>query len=217
LTVAEWGERAESAQAALDDAEQLTEQFTASLPAETGSIEETLRSAAKTLHADIETQRSGLTEPTESEWDTVGRVRRELWREIDDIPATAADSIGPASAVVEATARLAQTQAFKELQDRIDAGDLTDIETADAFRERRQAAYDAIDAALESAPNADLARAVLSDVSWRVTSADRELSRYNGDVRAQRLAEPVAGYTITAAVARATPEACQKTVDSLTK
>jgi hypothetical protein len=217
LTVAEWGERAECAQAALDDARQITEQFTASLPAEMGSIEETLRNAAKTLHSDVETQRLGLSNPTVSERDTAGRVRRELWREIDDIPATVADSIGPASAVVEATARLAQTRAFEELQDRIDAGDLSDVETADEFRERRQAAYDAIDAALESAPNADLARAVLSDVSWRVTSADRELSRYNGGVRAQRLAEPVAGYTIVAAVARATPAACQTAIDSLTK
>ncbi|MEF8863295.1 MAG: hypothetical protein V5A40_16320, partial [Haloarculaceae archaeon] len=121
LYIAEWGEEAESAQAHLDDARHLDEQFTTSLPADAGTVEETLTEAAETLLADVRSRRSGLPpEPTAEEWDIPERVIGDLRREADDGIARVADANGPASALIDANRRLTRFQALDRLQERID-------------------------------------------------------------------------------------------------
>lgn len=60
-----------------------------------------------------------------------------------------------------------------------------------------------------------VARTVLSDVSWRVTAADRNLTRYQGDISPAQLDDVIEEYVTATAIARVTPAACQQTVDTL--
>lgn len=215
LTVAEWGGTAELARAYVDDARHLDDQFTASLPADAGSVEGVLTRAAESLFADIRSRRSTLPpEPTAEDWGLVERTVHELRRQVDDAR-RAADGPGPASAVVDATDRLAKFRAFDRVQERADAGEVVSAESAAAVDEARTTAYDALDAALEESPDSGLARTVVSDVSWRVSHADRDLSRFRGDVSPERLDSVLEDYIVATAVARATPAACRQTVDAL--
>jgi hypothetical protein len=218
LTVAEWGETVESARAHLDDAVHLDERFGASLPDDTDSLADDLSRAAEGLSADARSRRSDLPpEPTAEEWGLTEQVIHELRRGLDRGPYSVADAYGPASAVVALTDRLARFRALERVQERIEAGEIASAENADAVRETRTTAYDALDAALVTSPNADLARTVLSDVSWRVSNADRELDRHRtrGEVSSASLDDVMEDYIVTAAVARATPDACQQTIDAL--
>jgi len=216
LTVATWGETAEGARAHLDDARHFDEQFTASLPDDAGTVEGVLTRAAESLLADARSRRTELPpEPTAEDWGFEEQVVGDLRRQSDHGPDSVADTHGPASAVVDLTARLARFRALDRVRDRIDAGEISRAESADAVRRARTTAYDAFDAAFEASPAPDLARTVLSDVSWRVTSADRELDRYQGEVSPARLYDVVEDYVIATAVARATPAACRQTVDAL--
>lgn len=216
LTVAEWGEQAESVQAHLDDARHLDAQFTASLPEDTGNIESTLTTAVETLLADIRSRQSDLPpEPTAEEWGLEEHLLSDLRHEAKDGLPRITDDIGPASTVVEATDRLAQLRALDSVQERIDAGEITSVERAEDVRAARSAVYDALDTALTESQSSDLARTVLSDLSWRVTNADRELARARSEVSPRRLDDIVADYKLVTAVARATPAACRQSIDAL--
>jgi hypothetical protein len=85
----------------------------------------------------------------------------------------------------------------------------------DHLTDAADTATNGLDAALADSPNADLARTVLSDVSWRVSNADQELDRYRrrAEVSATNLDDIMEEYIITAAIARATPDACQQTAN----
>lgn len=215
LTVAEWGETAELARAYVDDTRHLDDRFTASLPADAGTVEGVLTRAVESLFADIRSRRSALPpESTAEDWGLVERTVHELRRQVDD-PGRAADARGPASAVVDATDRLAKFRALDRVRERVDAGEIASAESAEAVSEARTTAYDALDTALDESPDAGLARTVISDVSWRVSHADRELSRYRGDVSPGRLDSVLEDYIAATAVARATPAACQQTIDAL--
>lgn len=216
LTVATWGETAERVRAYLDDARHLDEQFTASLPDDAGTVEGVLTRAAESLLADARSRRTELPpEPTARDWGLEEHLLSDLRRQADHGPDSVADAHGPASAVVDVTARLARFRALDRVRDSIDAGEISRAESADAVRRARTAAYDAFDAAFEASPAPDLARPILSDVSWRVTGADRELGRYRGEVSPAQLDGVMEDYVIATAVARATPTACQQTVDAL--
>ncbi|WP_247006153.1 hypothetical protein [Halorientalis litorea] len=215
LTVAEWGETAELARAYVADARHLDDRLTASLPDDAGTVEGVLTRAAESLFADIRSRRAALPpEPTAEDWGLVERTVHELRRQVDD-PRQAGDAPGPASAVVDATDRLAKFRAFDRVRERVDAGEITSAESAEAVREARTTAYDALDTALEESPDSGLARTVVSDASWRVSHADRELSRFRGDISHGRLDSVLEDYIVATAVARATPAACQQTVDAL--
>jgi hypothetical protein len=216
LYIAEWGEEAESAQAHLDDARHLDEQFTVSLPADAGTVEETLTEAAETLLADVRSRRSELPpEPTAEEWDIPERVIGDLRREADDGVARIADANGPASAVVDANRRLTRFQALDRLQERIDDGELSRPESAEAVREIRSTAYDALDAALEERPAPELTRTAVTSAAWRVAGADWELARYEGEVTVSRLDTNIADYVIATAIGRAAPDVSGRTVETL--
>ena len=216
LHVAEWGETAESARAHLDDARHLDEQFAASLPADAGTVEETLTGAAETLLADVRSRRSGLPpEPTAEEWDIPERVIGDLLREADGGVTRIADANGPASAVVDANQRLTRFQALDRLQERIDDGELSRPESAEAVREIRSTAYDTLDAALEESPAPELTRTAVTSAAWRVASADWELARYEGEVTVSRLDSTIADYVIATAIGRAAPGVSRQTVGAL--
>jgi hypothetical protein len=216
LDIAEWGEEAESAQAHLDDVRHLDEQFTTSLPADAGTIEETLTEAAETLLADVRSRRSGVPpEPTADEWDIPERVIGDLRRDADDGVARVADANGPASAVVDANRRLTQFQALDRLQERIDDGELSRPQSAEAVREIRSTAYDALKAALEESPAPELTRTAVTSAAWRVASTDWELARYEGEVTVSRLDTNIADYVIATAIGRAAPDISGQTVETL--
>jgi hypothetical protein len=216
LHVAEWGETAESALAYLDDARHLDEQFTASLPADAGTVEEPLTGAAETLLADVRSRRSELPpEPTAEEWDVPERVIGDLRREADDGVARIADANGPASAVIDANRRLTRFQALDRLQERIDDDELSRPGSAEAVREIRSTAYDALEAALEESPAPELTRTAVTSAAWRVASADWQLARYEGEVTVSRLDSTIADYVIATAIGRAAPGVSRQTVGTL--
>lgn len=216
LYVAEWGETAETARAHLDDARHLDEQFTASLPADAGTVEETLTEAAETLLADVRSRRSGLPpEPTAEDWGIPERVIGDLRRDADDGLTRVADANGPASAVIDANRRLTQFQALDRLQERVDAGELPQPRNAEAVREIRSTAYDALETALEDSPAPELTRTAVTSAAWRVASADWELARYEGEINVSRLDTNTADYVIATAICRAAPDVSRQTVEIL--
>jgi hypothetical protein len=217
LHVAEWGETAESARARLDDARHLHEQFTASLPAGAGTVEEMLTGAAEALLADVRSSRSALPpEPTAEEWGVPERVVGELRREADSGVARVADANGPASAVVDANRRLTRLRALDRLRERIDDDDgLSRPRSAEAVSEVRSTAYGALRTALEESPAPELTRTAVTSAAWRVASADRELARYRGEVAVSRLDSAVVAYAVATAVGRAAPEVSGRTVETL--
>jgi hypothetical protein len=218
LTVAQWGESVESARAHLDDATHVAERYRASLPDDAEAVDATLSGAAEALVADARSRRSDLPpEPTAEEWGLAERVVADLRQEVEHGPESVADADGPASVIIDLTDRLARFRALERVRERVDAGEITRVERAEEVRTARTEAYDALDAALADSPDSDLARTVLSDLSWRVVSADRDIdrSRGRGEVSAASLDDVMEHYIVTAAVARATPAACRQTVDAL--
>ena len=216
LYVAEWGETAESARAHLADARHLDDQFAASLPADAGTVEETLTEAAETLLADVRSSRSGLPpEPTAEEWDVPEWVIGDLRREADDGVTRIADANGPASAVIDANRRLTQFRALDRLQERIDAGELSRPQSAEAVREIRSTAYDALKAALAESPAPELTRTAVTSAAWRVASTDWELAKYEGEINVSRLDANIADYVIATAIGRVAPDVSRQTVATL--
>jgi hypothetical protein len=216
LSVAEWGETAETAQARLDDARHLDEEFTASLPDDAGTVEETLTDAAETVLADVRSRRAQLPpEPTAEEWDVPERVIGDLRRDADRGLTRLADANGPASALVEANRRLTQFEALDDVQKRIDDGDLSRPQTAEAVREVRATAYDALEAALAESPAPELTRTAVTSAAQRVAGADWELTRHEGDVPVSRLDSEVVEYSIATAIGRAAPDVSRQIIETL--
>lgn len=216
LYIAEWGETTESAQAYLDDARHFDEQLRTSLPDDAGTVGETLTEAAEMLLADVRSRRSGLPpEPTAEEWDIPEQVIGDLRREADDGVTRIADANGPASAVIDANRRLTQFQALDRLQERINDGELPRPQSAEAVREIRLTAYDALEVALEESPAPELTRTAVTSAAWRVASTDWELARYEGEVTVSRLDTNIADYVIATAIGRAAPDVSRETVKTL--
>ena len=128
---------------------------------------------------------------------------------------SAADAIGPASAVVDATEQLARFGAVERLQRRVERDELGRPESAGDVVALRTTAYDALDSALASATVPMLARPVVTEAGWRVIAADRELATLRGDVSVSRLDDAVADYVLATTLARATPAAVQTVRDAL--
>lgn len=216
LSVAEWGETAESAQAHLDDARHLDERFTASLPADAGTVEAALTGGAEALLEDVRSRRSELPpEPTAENWALRERAIGDLRREADRGITRIGDANGPASAAVDANRRLTRFQALDRLQERIDDGELSRPQSAEAVREIRSIAYDALDVALEESPGPELTRTAITSAAWRVASADRELARYEGKINVSHLDTNIADYVIATAIGRAAPDVSRQTVETL--
>jgi hypothetical protein len=127
------------------------------------------------------------------------------------------DADGPASAVVTLVGHLAKFRALERVQERVDTGAVTSAENAQAVRDARTEAYEALERALADSPDVGLARTVLSDVSWRVSHADQELSRKRGreTLLPSSLDDVMERYITATAVFRATPAACRQAFDAL--
>ncbi|MBX0321811.1 hypothetical protein EGH21_02075 [Halomicroarcula sp. F13] len=216
LTVAEWGEETESTRALLEDARHLDSQFRASLPSDAGTVEPRLRRTAETLLSTAESRLSTLPpEPTADDWGTVERVVSDLRYEAEDGLARVAEAPGPATAVVDATGRLAHFDALDRVQDRVESGDRFRVESAADVHQYRETALDALASALADSPAPGLARTILTDAAGRVWSADWELSRARGETTPEQLSDPVASYVVATALARAAPTASRRTADTL--
>lgn len=216
LTVAEWGGTIESAQASLDSARHLDAQFTASLPSDVGSVETTLQRAREDLATTLRERQSQLPpEPTADDWGPREELLDELHWRAEDSAETVTGGPGPASGVVDAARLLAIHGGIERAQQRLDDGETFRVERTEAVMEYRQTAYDAIQAALAESRATPLARTVVSDASTSVVSADWELSRLEGDVRAARVEDAIVSYVIATTMARATPAAVDRTLDAL--
>ena len=216
LSVAEWGETAESAQAYLSDARHMQARFTASLPSNAGTVRPTLADAAETLLADVRDRQADLPPETAAADRSPGQmVVDELRWEAESGISRLADGVGPASAVVDANGRIAQFLALERIQDRREAEELARPSDGTAVREIRQTAYNALTAALESSSHPDLVRTVLVDAGHKVMAADRGLTHYQGEITASTLDRSVADYWHATALARSASAATQQTVSAL--
>ena len=216
LAVAQWGERAESAQAYLSDARHITTQFTSSLPDGGGSIENTLITAGETLLAGLRDRRSNLPpESTYEERHPSQMVAEDLrWKAESEI-GSVEDAHGPASAVVHANTRLTRFLALERIKARQEAGELSRPSTATAVRSIRQQAYDSLTSALEADAHSGLVRDAIVDAGYKIIGADRELSYLQGEIDASRLDDSIAGYWHAMALAHSAPAAARQTASVL--
>ena len=215
LTVAEWGEHAESARAHLEDSRYLSDRFEATLPADAGSLEETFDAAAESLTESLGRRRDELPpEPEEAE-ELADRLRYRLRDDAASGAKNADDVGGPARTVLAATDALVGVLAYDRLQSRIDDGDRFQVETGEDVRAMRSGALEAIRTGLEESPRPALVRGVLADAAWRVVHADDELARHHSSVRPGRLHGLIRRYVTATVRARSVPTACKEVVDAL--
>ncbi|MCJ0621368.1 hypothetical protein JZX76_18250 [Haloarcula hispanica] len=216
LSVAEWGETAESAQAYLDDARHLRARFAASLPSDAGTVRPTLTDAAETLLVDIRDRQADLPPETAADERSPGQmVVDELRWEVESGLSRLTDAVGPASAVVDANSQIARFRALDRIQSRREADELARPSDGTAVRDIRQAAYDALTAALESSSQPELVRTVLVDAGHKAMAADRELTHHQGEISATTLDRSVADYWHATALARSVSAATHQTVRAL--
>ena len=216
LTVAEWGEQAESATALVADSRYLYDRFTSSLPTDAGTVEATLRTTVETVVGDLRNRREELpAEPTEDDHELVWRLRYRLHDAAESSVAHRTRTNGPASALLTATKGLTNFLAYDRLRKRINDGEEFSVEGASTVRERRSQALEAIQTALNRSPRPALARPLLADEATTIAFADEELSRYCGDVGLARLNDPVRRYIAATMRARSVPTANQQVLNAL--
>lgn len=216
LSVAEWGETAESAQAYLSDTRHVQAQFAASLPADAGTIRPTLTDAAEALLADIRDRQADLPPETTADDRTPGMmVFEELRWEAESGIGRLTDAVGPASAVIDANSRLARFRALDRVQKRREADELARPSDGTTVRDIRQTAYDALTAALESSSQPELVRTVLVDAGHKVMAADRGLTHHQGEIAASTLDRSIADYWHATALARSASATTEQTVSAL--
>ena len=215
LGVAEWGGHAERGRASIDDSRYLYDRFEASLPDDAGTVAPTLEVAAESLTDDLQARRESIPpEPTASGGDPVDRLRRRLRRDAESRARNAPDG-RPASTVVNAMAAITAFLARDRLLDRIEDGEQFRAESGSDVRERRSAALESIQTALEDSPSPELARDPLANAARLVTYGDDEVARYRRRVRPTRLDNPIRRYVTATLRARSVPGACERVVETL--
>lgn len=216
LTVAEWGEHAESARALTDDTRHLSDRYSTGLPDDARPLERAFATAAETLAERLRSRRAELPpDPTEGDEEFAWRLRYRLRDAAESSAGRIAETSGPARAVVTAVEGFADLSAYEDVRSRIEDGETFRVETAADVHERRRQAVRAVRTALERSPRPELARPVLADAAATITDADEELDRFHGEVRAARLDDPIRRYVTAAARARSTPAACRQVLDAL--
>lgn len=217
LTVAERGEHAETADALVSDGRYLYDRFTASLPDDAGSFEETLDTAAESLGADLRDRRESLpAEPTEDDdYDLVDRLRYRLRDDAESSAKRVAETDGPASAVLAANEGVAAVLAYERFRRRLDDGEQFGAEGLADVREARTAALEAIRTALDESPRPELARPILADAAMTVAWADEELGRLRGEVGLSRLDDPIRRYATATLRTRSVTDAVRPVIDAL--
>ncbi|WP_254841383.1 hypothetical protein [Natronomonas marina] len=216
LTVAEWGEYAESARTHLEDGRYLYERFTDSLSPGAGSLEGTFDSAADSLVTDVRRRRDELPpEGTPDERDLGWELQYRLRSDAESSAKNVGDGDGAASTVVDATGALTDLLAYERVRNRAEDGERFGAETGADVREARSTALETIRAALTEAERPALARGVLADAAVQVTFADEELARIRRSVRPRRLDDPMRRYVTATVRARSVPEATRQVVAAL--
>lgn len=216
LTAAEWGEHAESARTLLADSRYLFDQFSSSLPADAGTIGETLATTAESIADDLGQRRGELPpEPTEGDRELVWRLRDRLRDDAERAARGVDDAPGPASALLAATEGLTDALAYDRLEDRIEGGERFGVEDASGVETARSAALEAIRTALAESPRPELVRPVLADAATTVRFADEQLAGFHGDVRLTQLDHPIRRYTTATLRARSVSTACRQVIDAL--
>lgn len=217
LTVAEWGDHAESAQAHLSDARYLDDRFTASLSS-SRDLGPTFADAADALRETLRERRRELPSPPTDggDRDLAVDIQYRLRSDADDAVDRVLDADRPATAVLGAVEGLVDVLAYGRIRRRADEeGDLRPQDGADV-RRVRSAALEAVPAALETAPRPALGREILSEVAERLTFADDELRRTRRAVRPAALDDAVRRYLAATARARSVPEATERVAATLT-
>jgi hypothetical protein len=216
LTVAEWGEHAESARALTDDTRYLSDRYSTGLPDDARPVKDALATAADTLAERLQNRRAALPpEPTEGDERFEWRLRYRLRDAADSSARRVTETVGPARGVVTAVEGFADFSAYERVRSRIADGETFRVESAADVHERRRQAVRAVRTALERSPRPELARPVLADAAATISYADEELDRYHGEVRAGRLDDPIRHYVTAAARARSVPTACRHVSETL--
>lgn len=216
LTVAKWGDHVESAQAKLDDARYLYARFQSELSAEAGPVDDTLSTAVETLRADLQRGRDELPpKPTDNDNQLLWRLRDNIRDDAEYSVERVDEAPGPASGFLLSIHGFTALLAHDRLTNRLDEGEPFDVETAGDVLEARTAAVEAITAARETSPRADLARPLLAEAARSVSIADEQVRDIDGDVRPARLTHPIAEYTAATLRARSVPAACETALGEL--
>jgi hypothetical protein len=216
LTVAEWGEHAESARAGLEDGRYLYDRFGDSLPSDAGSLASTFEGAAGSLTETLGRRLEELSAPPE---ETDGRLRTRLRERLHSDAESAAESAReadtPARTVLGSVGAFVDLLAYDRINGRIEDGEDFGVETGDDVRTTRSEALEAIRAGLKESPRPALVRSVLADAAWLVVHADDELARRRRSVRPANLNGTIRRYVTATARARSAPAACREVVNAL--
>jgi hypothetical protein len=216
LTVAEWGESAESARAGLEDSRYLYGRFGASLPSDAGDLASTFEASAESLTGTLERHLAELpAAPEESDSRLRMRLEGRLHDEAESSARSARDIESPARTVQSATGALVDILAYDRLRDRIDEGERFRAETGEDVRAIRSEALSAIRTGLEESPRPALVRGALADAAWLVVHADDELARQHSNVRPAGLDDTIRRYVTATLRARNAPAACREVLDTL--
>ena len=218
LTVAEWGEHAESTRAGLEDARYLHERFTSSLSPDAATLGARFDAATEALVADLERRRGELPpEPTEEANEerytrfVRSRLRSEAESSVDRVR-SADDTAGP---VLEATGGLTEFLAHDRLVGRLEDGERFRIEDGSDVRAARSDAVGAIRTALEESRRPVLARGVLAGAARSIVFADSDIARFRQRVTPARLEDPMREYLIATLRARSVPAASERVLEAL--
>jgi len=216
LTVAEWGDHVETAQAHLDDSRYLYDRYQSTLPDDAGSVEETLVAGTESLAAELRTRREELPpEPTDENTEQLWRLQHELRSDAESSVDRVTDSPGPASSLLAGVEGVSNFLAHDRLQTQIDEGTQFGVDELSDVRDARTKAVDAITTALDESPRPALARPILADASRSVGYADDRLADYDGDIQLSWLDDQLSEYLGATLRARSVPTACRLTLDVL--
>lgn len=139
----------------------------------------------------------------------IGEAIRRLATDLehDDAAHGARTADEYASAVLAVHGTLVRVRALDALVRRVAADEHVTVESADDARTIRTEAVAALEEALRNDDHPHLNRRALSDAAGRISYADRDLSRYDGDgtVSVSAAADELGEYVVAGALARATP------------
>jgi len=222
------GERAGTiaeGEARLADARHVDEQFVASLT-ESRSMGPLFAGARESLTATFDSLLADIPGPDATEAELVGTDAGDVDRAVEsalrqlhgdahyvaDREATG----NPALAVLTYYDGVVTVEAFLSLRERVADGEELGVTSAADLRERREAALDAVEQALDASADRRLARELLAYPVARMESTDASLREWDQPTLQHAAVGDRARYYIEfAALARATPDAVDETLSAL--
>lgn len=219
LEAAEVAGAAERATAHLADGRHLAAQFAASLPDDTGSIEDRLVDAGETLAGRVRSKALEVPpEPSqERDWGPGEYAVDDLRFDLNADGRPTDDWRRPGERIAEAHRWLVTFRAIRWIDRRRTDGELDTVTSAADVREVRRSAYDAVETAATETPALSLSREPLRDAGYHLLAGDRAVARAPGSGRidADRLDDAVTEYVVATALARSVPGTCREVVRTL--